>query len=77
MQRVFFSLAGDHVVKVLEVDADGGLHDRLEIPMVGGPGPLAFSPDKSVLHVGIRSTNEMASFQVHDSGEKSRSQPRF
>ena len=69
MQLVFISLAGDHLIKVLELYADGGLHDRLEVPMTGGPGPLAFSPDKSVLHVGIRSTNEMASFRVHDSGE--------
>ncbi len=69
MQLVFITLAGEHLIKVLELDADGGLHDRLEVPMGGGPGPLAFSPDKSVLHVGIRSTNEMASFGVHDSGE--------
>ncbi len=69
MQFVFISLAGDHLVKVLELDVDGGLHERLEVPMGGGPGPLAFSPDKSVLYVGIRSTNEMASFQVHDSGD--------
>ena len=69
MQLVFITLAGDHLIKVLELDADGGLHDRLEVPMGGGPGPLAFSPDKSVLHVGIRSTDEMASFRVSDSGE--------
>ena len=69
MQLVFISLAGDHLIKVLELDADGGLHDRLEVPMGGGPGPLAFSPDRSVLHVGIRSTNEMASFRVGGSGE--------
>jgi len=69
LQLVFIALAGDHLIKVLELDKNGGLHDRLEVPLGGGPGPLAFSPDRSVLHVGIRSTNEMASFRVHDSGE--------
>jgi 6-phosphogluconolactonase len=44
--------------------ATGHLTPRGEVPVAGGPSPLALSPDRQVLYVGCRTVPALSSFRI-------------
>ena len=51
--HVYVSLQDDDKISVFTLDPhSGSLNWREDIPITGGPAPLAIAPDQSVLYVG-------------------------
>jgi 6-phosphogluconolactonase (cycloisomerase 2 family) len=51
---MYVSLQDDDKIRVFTMDAaTGQLTPQGEVPVSGGPSPLAISPDRKVLYVGI------------------------
>ena len=62
---MFVALQDGDQILVLDMDAETGkLTPKSEIPIVGGPSALAISPDKTVLYVGHRSSQEISSHRI-------------
>src|SRR5690242_17010956 len=67
---MYVSLQDDDKIRVLTMDAETGqLAPKREVPVSGGPSPLALSPDRQVLYVGHRNVPGISSFRIDpDSG---------
>ena len=62
---MYVTLQGDDKISVLAMEAETGrLSPKAEVPVTGGPNPLAISPDRKVLYVGRRGINEISSFRI-------------
>jgi 6-phosphogluconolactonase (cycloisomerase 2 family) len=62
---MYVSLQDDDKIAVFTMDAGTGkLTPKSEMPVSGGPSPLAISPDRHVLYVGHRGSSEISSFQI-------------
>src|SRR5262249_40207434 len=66
---MYVSLQDDDKIRVFTMDAaTGQLAPRSEVPVSGGPSPLALSPDRKVLYVGHRNVPGISSFRVDPDG---------
>ncbi len=67
---VYVSLQDDDKVLVFTMDTQTGkLTPTGEIPVSGAPSALAISPDRKVLYVGHRNSNQISSYRIdQDSG---------
>ncbi|PKB64706.1 MAG: hypothetical protein BZY80_02010 [SAR202 cluster bacterium Io17-Chloro-G2] len=62
---LYVSLQDDDKISVFTMDTETGkLTPKSEIPLPGGPSPLAISPDRKVLYAGHRGSSEISSFQI-------------
>jgi len=62
---LYVSLQDDDKIRVLTMDAGTGkLTPKREMPVPGGPSPLAIRPDRTVLYVGHRGSAEISSFRI-------------
>ena len=62
---MYVTLQGDDKISVLTMEAETGrLTPKAEVPVTGGPNPLAIGPDRKVLYVGRRGINEISSFRI-------------
>ena len=68
---MYVSLQDDDKILVLTMDArTGKLTPKGEVPVTGGPSPLAISPDQKALYVGHRNVSGISSFRIGpDTGE--------
>jgi 6-phosphogluconolactonase (cycloisomerase 2 family) len=68
---MYVSLQDDDKILVLTMDArTGKLTPKAEVPVTGGPSPLAISPDQKALYVGHRNVSGISSFRIGpDTGE--------
>ena len=56
---MYVSLQDDDRIAVFTMDAGTGkLTPKSEMPVPGGPSPLAISPDRKVLYVGHRGSQK-------------------
>jgi 6-phosphogluconolactonase len=72
---MYVSLQDDDKILVFTEDAETGkLTLKGEMPVSGGPSPLAISPDGKVLFVGHRNVPEISSFRIDpDTGDLTKS----
>jgi 6-phosphogluconolactonase len=62
---MYVSLQDDDKISMFTMDAGTGkLTPKSEMPVPGGPSPLAISPDRNVLYVGHRGSSEISSFRI-------------
>ena len=62
---MYVSLQDDDKILVFTMDAETGkLTPKGEIPVPGGPSPLAISPDRKTLYAGHRGSSEISSFRI-------------
>lgn len=62
---MYVSLQDDDKVLVLTMDAGTGkLTPKGEVPVSGGPSPLAISPDQKALYVGHRNVSGISSIST-------------
>lgn len=62
---MYVSLQDDDKIAVFTMDTGTGkLTPKREVPVPGGPSPLAISPDRKVLYVGHRGSSEISSFRI-------------
>ena len=63
--HVYISLAGESKLSIYTMDSETGALDFQEdVPLGGGPAPIAVDPQRRFLFVGLRSTREMSSFSI-------------
>ena len=63
--HMYVSFQDDDKVSIYRVDrTSGDLMLQEEVAIDGGPAPLALSPDRRVLHVGRRGSQQLSSFRV-------------
>ncbi len=66
----YITLGGEDKLLCFDMNpTNGALTLRAEIALAGAPGPLAVDPTQSFLYVGVRSTSQIASFQINPRGE--------
>lgn len=67
---LYATLAGENKLTIFEMDPEtADLRDRREVRLSGGPGPIGVDPAQRFMYVGVRSTRELASFEIdHASG---------
>ncbi|NKB71080.1 MAG: beta-propeller fold lactonase family protein [Candidatus Latescibacteria bacterium] len=71
-QYVYISLSGENKIAVFTMEDSGRLTNRKEVELPDGPGPMAVSPDKTVLYAALRSSKEVLSLRIDpDSGSLS------
>jgi len=62
---MYVSLQDDDQIRVFTMDAETGkLTPKGEVPVSGGPSPLAMSPDRKMLYVGHRNVPAISSFRI-------------
>ena len=62
---MYVSLQDDDKLATFTMDAQTGtLTLRAELPVPGGPSPLAISPDRKTLYVGHGGSSELSSFRI-------------
>jgi 6-phosphogluconolactonase len=62
---MYVSLQDDDKIAVFTMEATTGkLTPKSELPVPGGPSPLAISPDRHVLYVGHRGSAAISSFRI-------------
>jgi 6-phosphogluconolactonase len=62
---MYVSLQDDDKIAVFTMDAGTGkLTPTSEVPVPGGPSPLAIRPDRNVLYVGHRGSSAISSFRI-------------
>ena len=62
---MYVSLQDDNKILVFNMDAGTGkLTPKGEVPVSGGPSPLAISPDRKVLYVSHRDVPEISSYRI-------------
>ena len=62
---MYVSLQDDDKISVFTMDGEtGNLTPKSEMPVTGGPSPLAISPDRKHLYVGHRGSSELSSFRI-------------
>ncbi len=65
MFRVYVSFQDDDKISVFAGDSESGeLRLEQDVEVRGGPAPLALSPDKEVLHVGRRGSQQLSSYRI-------------
>lgn len=65
MARLYVSFQDDDRIAIFTQDpATGALSRQEDVAVAGGPAPMALSPDKRVLHVGRRASQELSGFAV-------------
>ena len=63
--HMYVSFQDDDNISVFTVDsATGQLERQQEVAVEGGPAPLAISPDRRVLHVGRRGSQELSAYRI-------------
>ena len=63
--HMYVALQDDDTISIFTMDPSTGALSRQEdVAVEGGAAPLALSPDKRVLHVGRRGSQEIASYGV-------------
>lgn len=63
--HVYINLAAENKLAIYTMDPQTGkLAHQEDVPLGGGPGPLALDPKRQYLYVGVRSTSELVSFRV-------------
>ncbi len=61
----YIAIGGENKLLRFGVDAHNGNLTLLdEIALAGAPGPLAVDPTQRMLYVGLRSTSQLASYQI-------------
>jgi 6-phosphogluconolactonase len=66
--RVYVPVAAEDKIVYWRVnDARGSLYGRQEVPLSGGPSPLATDPTQRFLYVGLRASNQIASLRIDPS----------
>lgn len=64
--RVYVSFQDDDTITIFTLNpATGDLDWQEDVPVEGGPAPMAMSPDQQVLHVGRRGRQEISSYRVN------------
>ena len=62
---MYVSLKDDDKVAIFTMDAQTGiLKMKAEVPVPGGPSPLAISPDRKTLYVGHGGSSVLSSFRI-------------
>ena len=62
---MYVSVQEDDKIAILTMDAQSGkLTPKAEVPVTGGPNPMAISPDRKVLYVGQVGSSELSSFRI-------------
>ena len=63
--NVFATISGEDRIARFAMDPDSGnLTPRDDVPLSGGPAPVAISPDRQFMHVAQRASNELTSFRI-------------
>ncbi len=63
--NVFVTISGEDRIARFAMDAESGaLTPRDDMPLSGGPAPIAVSPDRQFMHVAQRASNELTSFRI-------------
>ena len=63
--NVFVTISGEDRIARFAMDAEtGALTPRDDVPLSGGPAPIAVSPDRNFMHVAQRASNELSSFRI-------------
>ena len=65
---VYISAAGDDLIRVYELDSDGELTHRSDVPVSGGPSALASSANGQFLYCSLRASREIAAFRFARGG---------
>lgn len=66
--HMYVSYQDDDTVSIYRVDRGSGeVALQAEIAMAGGPGPMVLSPDRQVLHIGLRGGQQLSSYRVDQS----------
>ena len=64
-RHMYVALQDDDRIAIYTMDtASGSLHHQEDVLVEGGPAPLALSPDRRVLHVGLRGAQAISSYRV-------------
>ena len=64
--HVYVSLQDDDRISIFTLDPhSGSMNWREDIPITGGPAPLAIAPDQSVLYVGRRTSQEISTYRIN------------
>jgi 6-phosphogluconolactonase len=62
---VYVALGGENRIAVFAMEpATGGLRPAGEVPLPGGPGPLAIDPGRCCVYAGLRSTRQLCAFRL-------------
>jgi 6-phosphogluconolactonase len=62
--RIYVPVAAEEKISVWTMDAaSGALQRQAEVPLAGGPSPLAVDPSQRFLYVGLRASNQIASLR--------------
>ena len=65
----YIALGGEDKLLCFDMNpTDGALTLRTEVLLAGAPGPMAVDPTQAVLYIGLRSTSQLASFQIDQQG---------
>ena len=64
----YISLSGDDLIRAYEMDYDGLLTHRQDVPVPGGPSALASAPNEQTLYCSLRASRELAAFRFEDAG---------
>lgn len=63
--NVFITVSGEDRIARFAMDAESGeLMPRTDIPLAGGPAPVAVSPDRRFMHIAQRGSNQLTSFAI-------------
>ena len=63
--NVFITISGEDRIARFAMDAESGaLTPRNDVPLPGGPAPIAVSPGRNFMHVAQRASNELTSFRI-------------
>jgi len=64
--NVFITISGENRIARFAMDEEtGALTPRDDVPLSGGPAPIAVSPDRNFMHVAQRASNELTSFRIN------------
>jgi 6-phosphogluconolactonase len=64
--HMYVSYQDDDKVSIYRVDrSSGDVALQEDVAMTGGPAPMALSPNQQVLHVGLRGSQQLASYRVN------------
>ncbi len=61
---VYVSVSGEKQIARYRLDADGALTDRQNLSVAGSPGALCVDPEQRFLFAALRSSSQLASFQI-------------
>ena len=64
----YITAAGDDLIRGFEMAVDGRLTPRWDLPVVGGPSPLATAANGQFLYCSLRASRELAAFRFEADG---------